>query len=113
LDDDLPDAAERLERQSQYGELRHILALPIKPRTNVVNPSRHERTLLLALILEAKVETDNSKEYDVMWYNGKLGTGEVVDATTIQCVVGRVRDDKRWWIVDRSAGNQFTYPEFT
>ncbi|KAB5587833.1 hypothetical protein CTheo_8725 [Ceratobasidium theobromae] len=115
LDDSEPDLPENLERQSQYGELQHVFALPIKCRTPKVNPSRHDRILLLALVLEAKVNIENNGENEVMWYNGKLGSGEVVDLTTVQCTVGRVRDrnGKRWWIVDRNVGNKFTYPEFT
>jgi hypothetical protein len=113
LDADQPDAPERLERESQYGELRHIFALEIQRRTKKVNPSKRSRKLLLALVQEAQVQTDDSEEYEVMWYEGKLGSGEVVDATTIQCTVGRVCDGKRRWIIDRNAGNNFTYPEFT
>jgi hypothetical protein len=40
-----------------------------------------------------------------------LGSGEVVDARTVQCVVGRVKDRNRWWIIDRSS--ELAYPLFT
>lgn len=68
---------------------------------------------MLVLILEAPAEDDDTREYRVTWYEGKLGSGEVVDLTTVQCVVGRVLDGRRWWLIDRSAGNEFTYPEYT
>jgi hypothetical protein len=112
LDADRPDAPERLERQSQYGQVQHVFALRIPPRTKKINPSKHERILLLTLILEAPVIRDDGLEYEVAWYEGKLGSGEVVDITTIQCVIGRAQDGRRWWIIDRSTDNTFTYPEY-
>lgn len=112
LDADKPNEPENLERQSQYGQLQHVFALKIKRRTPRINPGKRERILLLALIHEAPVRTDNDMEYDVLWYQGKLGTGEVVDVNTIQCAVGRLQEGRRWWIIDRAAGNQFAYPDF-
>jgi hypothetical protein len=112
-DTDKPNAPERLERESQYGELQHIFALEIKRCTPRINPGKGDHILLLALIHEAPTKTDTCDEYEVTWYKGKLGTGEVVDVTTIQCAVGRVQDSQRWWIIDGSAGNSFVYPDFT
>ena len=108
-----PSVDERLEEESQYGELRHIFVLTIPPKTPKINPHRtKKRHLLLAQIYEAPFKTDEADEHKVIWYKGKLGTGEVVDALTIQCVVGRIQDGNIWWIIDRSLENQFTYPEF-
>jgi hypothetical protein len=64
----------------------------------------------LALILEAPTVREETYQYGVVWYEGDLSTGEVVDANTIQCVVGRVKDRKRWWIIDRSS--ELAYPVF-
>ena len=44
-------------------------------------------------------ERDDRYGYSVVWYEGALGSGEVVDAGTIQCAVGRIADRRRWWIV--------------
>ncbi|EUC59326.1 hypothetical protein RSOL_307510, partial [Rhizoctonia solani AG-3 Rhs1AP] len=87
-DADNPSVDERLEPESQYGELRHIFVLTIPPKTPKINPHcKKKRHLLLAQIYEAKFETDEADEHKVIWYKGKLGTGEVVDALTIQCVI--------------------------
>ena len=67
---------------------------------------------MLAQIYEAPVESDKVEGEKVIWYKGKLGTGEVVDVSTIQCAVGRIKDGNKWWIVDRSTDNTFAYPEF-
>jgi hypothetical protein len=92
---------ERLEQQSHYGQLQHIFALKLE-RRSLLNPSRQSRTLLLALILEARAQLDDRYDYPVVWYEGQLGSGEVVDARTIQCAVGRIPNRQRWWIVDRT-----------
>ena len=89
-------------QQSYYGQLWRLMALPLEPNT-AINPQPHARTLLLALILEAKAQEETTYQYKVVWYEGNLSTGEVVDAETIQCVVGRVCDNKRWYIIDRSS----------
>ncbi|EUC54412.1 hypothetical protein RSOL_047030, partial [Rhizoctonia solani AG-3 Rhs1AP] len=85
---DNPSVDERLEPESQYGELQHIFVLTIPPKTPKVNPHRKKkRHLLLAQIYEAPFKFDEADKYKVIWYKGKLGTGEVVDALTIQCVI--------------------------
>jgi hypothetical protein len=101
-----------LEPVSQYGELRHIFALPLKPRSPG-NNSDEKRTLLLALISEAPVLVENTYDYKVVSYaKGELRSGEIVDAKTIQCLLGRVLDRDRYWIIDRSADCEFTFPIF-
>ncbi|KAF8707585.1 Transposase family tnp2, partial [Rhizoctonia solani] len=115
VDQDADDVAAdpRFEEESQYGQLQHVFVLTIPPKTHKVNPhSTRKRYLLLAQIYEAPVEIDETDEYKVIWYKGKLGTGEVVDVSTIQCVVGRIQDGRLWWIVDRSSDNSFAYSEF-
>jgi hypothetical protein len=71
------------------------------------------RTLLLALISEAPVLVEDTYEYKVVSYaQGALKSGEVVNAKTIQCVLGRVLDRGRYWIIDRSADCELTFPTF-
>jgi hypothetical protein len=111
MDAHRPRAPERLKEVSHYGQLDRVFALPLRPRTPL-NNSEHSRTLLLALILDAPVTVEKTHQYTVVWYEGSLGSGEVVDAQTIQCVVGRIQDDKRYWIVDRSADCDLTFPMF-
>ncbi|EUC56018.1 transposase family Tnp2 protein, partial [Rhizoctonia solani AG-3 Rhs1AP] len=68
-DADNPSVDERLEPESQYGELRHIFVLTIPPKTPKINPHcKKKRHLLLAQIYEAKFETDEADEHKVIWY---------------------------------------------
>ncbi|KAH7335740.1 hypothetical protein B0J17DRAFT_729521 [Rhizoctonia solani] len=84
-----------LQPASQYGELQHIFALPLKPRSPE-NNANEKRTLLLALISEAPVLVENTLEYKVISYaEGELKSGEIVDAKNIQCLLGRVLDRGR------------------
>ena len=106
-----PRAPERLKAVSHYGQLEHLFALPLAPRS-LLNKERRSRTLLLALIKEAPIKAESTYQYPVVWYDQDLGSGEVVDAQTIQCVVGRVHDKKRYWIIDRSADCELTFPMF-
>lgn len=103
------NAPEDLVRKSHYGQLQYLFKLRLPPKVPG-NPSNKSRDLLLALVLEAPTVVEATYEYEVVSYRGKLSKGEVVDASTIQCVVGRVLDRNSWWIVDRSSG--IDYPEF-
>ena len=54
-------------------------------------------TIILALIKNVKAAlTDN-----IYYYKGS-GVNEVVDLTTVQCVVGRIQDRDEWAIIDWS-----------
>ena len=96
-------ANEQLRQQSFYGQLQYIFRLDLPPKT-IVNPGEYSRPLLLAFIHEAPVVREETYGYPVVWYEGELSTGKVVDASTIACAIGRVKDNRRWWIVDRSSG---------
>ncbi|CAE6404661.1 unnamed protein product [Rhizoctonia solani] len=80
-------AQEDLGQQSFYGQLRHIFRLDLPPKT-IVNRDKDPRPLLLAMIYEAPVKKEETYEYPVVWYEGDLSTGEVIDASTIPCAVG-------------------------
>jgi hypothetical protein len=83
------------ELQNFFGQLQRILVLelPSTPRLNIAMPT----TIILALIKNVKVTlTDN------VYYYKAFGVDEVVDLTTVQCVVGRIWDRDEWAIVDRS-----------
>ncbi|CUA74795.1 hypothetical protein RSOLAG22IIIB_11487 [Rhizoctonia solani] len=78
VDQDADDASadERLEEESQYGELRHIFVLAIPPKTPNINVhQKKKRYLLLAQIHKAKVETDETDEYKVLWYKAAAEFG--------------------------------------
>ena len=83
------------ELQNFFGQLQCILLieLPATPRLNLAMPTM----IILALIKNVKATlTDNIYSYKV------LGVDEVVDLTTVQCVVGRIWDREEWAIIDRS-----------
>ena len=54
-------------------------------------------TIILALIKNVKATLTDS-----VYYYKELGVDEVVDLTTVECVVGRIWDRDEWAIVDRS-----------
>jgi hypothetical protein len=83
------------ELQMFFGQLQRILVLelPSTPRLNLSMPT----TVILALIKSVKATvTDNIYHYK------EFGVNEVVDLTTVECVVGRIWDRDEWAIVDRS-----------
>lgn len=47
------------------------------------------------------IETPQTNGLDIHYYD-KEGQLDIVDLTTIQCVVGRVHDRNRWALIDRS-----------
>jgi hypothetical protein len=104
-----PHADVELMQMSHYGQLEHLFALQLPAHSTADGRSCW---LLLALVLEADTNVEQTYEYKAIWYKSNLLSGEVVDAGTIQCAVGRVCDDcdKRWWIIDRSS--KHAYPEF-
>ncbi|KAF8674983.1 Transposase family tnp2 [Rhizoctonia solani] len=104
----LPRATPDFVPTSYYGQLQYLFKLPLKPES-VVNPSKDgSKYLILAFILEAPVVIEDAYEYRVTWYEGKLGSGEVVDALTIQCAIGRIQDNKLYTcyaLDEQSPGN--------
>ena len=83
------------EPRNFFGQLKRILVLelPSSARLNLVAPT----TVILALIQGVKATLTNGV------YHYKIpGMDEVVDLTTVQCVVGRIQDRGEWAIIDRS-----------
>jgi hypothetical protein len=83
------------ELQIFFGQLQRIfvLELPSTSRLNLATPT----TTILALIKNVKTTL-----IDNVYYYKEFGVDEVVDLTTVQCVVGRIWDRDEWVIVDRS-----------
>ncbi|KAJ7258664.1 hypothetical protein C8J57DRAFT_1436814 [Mycena rebaudengoi] len=82
-----------------YGQLQNIfvLTLPVAPALGL----EKETTLILAAVRRCDIEFKNDMD---MHYYRKEGAIEVVDVTSIQCLVGRVRttNQRHWVIIDRS-----------
>lgn len=56
--------------------------------------------VVLAVIRSVKIEEDHPR-LDIHYYSEE-GALDIVDVTTVQCLVGRVYDRGRWGIFDRS-----------
>jgi len=62
--------------------------------------------LVLAGIKSCILTAKNSLE---MPYYSDQGRYEVVDITTVQCLIGRIRRGNKWGIIDRSGNLVQTY----
>ena len=78
-----------------FGQLNHILllGLPSSQQLNLDEPT----TVIVALIREVKATLRNG-----IYYYRNFGGDEVVDLSTLQCVVGRIQDREEWAIIDQS-----------
>ena len=81
--------------QNFFGQLNRILLLelPTAQRLKLDEPT----TVIVAVIREAKATLKNG-----IYYYKNMGVEEVVDLSTLQCVVGRIWDRDEWAIIDRS-----------
>jgi hypothetical protein len=57
-------------------------------------------TIILASIKNCPIKRSN--DLDIHYYQSEEGYTEIVDITTIQCLVGRVFDRDWWAVIDRS-----------
>jgi hypothetical protein len=69
--------------------------MPLARQLGVLKPE----ILILGAILTCNIEEKTNLD---MHYYKTHGRTEVVDITTVQCLVGRVRDCGSWIIIDRS-----------
>src|SRR5215510_6108194 len=74
-----------------------VICLPATPELALDNVSM----LILAGIRQCEIDATNSMG---MPFHSKTGRFKVVDITCIQCLVGRIQNDKKWAIIDRSGG---------
>ena len=83
------------EMQNFFGQLNCILLLelPSARRLNLNKPT----TVIVVVIREVKATLRNG-----IYYYKNFGVEEIVDLSTLQCVVGRIRDRDEWAIIDWS-----------
>ena len=83
------------ELQNFFGQLKRVLLLELPPtqRLNLDEPT----TVIVALVREVKATLRNG-----IYYYKDFGVEEVVDLSTLQCLVGRIWDRDEWAIIDRS-----------
>lgn len=85
-----------------YGQLQHILVvrLPPAPELDPESPELLSDTIyILAAIHRCETTMTNSMGFPIYT---KMGRTEVVDITSVQCLVGRVPVSNYWVIIDRT-----------
>jgi hypothetical protein len=92
-----------------YGRLERLLAVPIFSSDTYHLDDTDPPVLFLAVVRSYKTDKRNAVGM-VTYPLSDQGRVTVVDVTTIQCLVGRVRDPapvhgERWAIVDRSGSS--------
>ena len=80
-----------------YGQLQHIfiINMPAAQQLGIPKPE----ILILGTILTCNIEEQNDPD---MHYYKTHGRTEVVDITTVQCLVDHVKNCGSWAIIDRS-----------
>ncbi|TRM55775.1 hypothetical protein BD626DRAFT_415516 [Schizophyllum amplum] len=90
-----------LELETFYGQLRRIYVVRFRdPHAIAAFDLGNEPEIVLASIRSCPV-TETHNVLDIHYYENQ-GELDTVDITSIQALVGRVRDIDRWAIVDRS-----------
>jgi hypothetical protein len=88
-----------LEPETFFGQLQHIIVVHIGPSEEL--GLKEPETIILAAIHTCADVKMSSSSGDIYSYSQE-GPLEVIDIDCIQCCVGRIKDGKRWAIVDRS-----------
>jgi len=82
-----------------YGQLQHIFVVRLPAAIQRLLGDSNPEILILGAIFTCNIEEKNDLD---MHYYKTHGRTEVVDITTIQCLVGRIKDRGSWTIIDRS-----------
>ena len=90
------DAPAEMEVQTHFGELQQIFSIKVPQSSQLCLDE--PQTLFLAAVKEC----DASFSEDGFWEFSTARKLTVIDLGTIQCVVGRIYDQGKWIIVDRS-----------
>ncbi|KAJ7256046.1 hypothetical protein C8J57DRAFT_1075207 [Mycena rebaudengoi] len=90
------------EKTTFYGQLTHIYRVhfpTVQPHVKIMKPT----TLILAAIRNCDVKPDEPQlqGLDIHFYSW-VGQLDVIDMTSVQCLVGRVKNGDEWAIIDRS-----------
>ena len=79
-----------------YGQVQHIVVAPLSAIPSINSPAT---TLILGIIRTCHVESHHPS-LDIHFYSRDGGL-EVVDVTTIHCLVGRIKDRNEWATIER------------
>ena len=91
------------ELQTFYGQLQHLFIIHFEtvcPGLRLQEPT----TIIMAAIWTCILDDANTIPVEVLDIHDytKQGALHIVDVTSIQCLVARVKDDTQWSILDRS-----------
>ena len=87
-----------LEPETFFGQLQHIIVVHINGPSEELGLEEPETIILAAIRTCADVKMSSSSG-DIYSYSQE-GPLEVIDIDCIQCCVGRIKNGKRWAIVD-------------
>lgn len=97
------NAASDFILETFYGQLEHVYVVRFVnpcPALRIFSPT----TIIMAQIKSCKLTDTQIPGLDIHFYHG-MGSTDVIDVTSLQCVVGRVPhggNGNRWAIIDRS-----------
>ena len=94
---------EVFRKETFFGQLEHVIVLDLTGSLpGIPADSSSPGSFLLGIVRTCSIQESND-ELDIHYYT-RLGAQQVVDMTTIQCVIGRIHDRNRWAVIDRSGG---------
>ncbi|TDL13665.1 hypothetical protein BD410DRAFT_846724 [Rickenella mellea] len=82
--------------ETYYGQLKRIFVVKLE-----ATPDLPDTPTILFMAAITNCIIDSRNKLDMHFYS-RQGRTEVVDITCIQCLVGRIRYDNQWAIIDRS-----------
>ncbi len=85
--------------QNFYGQLQSVVVLRLSPSAPLGLDKA--ATLALGIIRNCPIEESHTGGLDIHYYS-KPGALDVVDLSSIQCLVGRIWDGRKWAFIDRS-----------
>lgn len=90
------------ELRTFYGQLQHIYLIQFPGACGDLGLNQAS-TIILASIRTCVLDNPvpQLECLDVKFYSAE-GAVHIIDVTSLQCLVGRIRDRNRWAIIDRS-----------
>jgi hypothetical protein len=88
------------ELQTFFWQLQSIVAIPI-PRSKELK-MKEPQNLCLAVIRQVHATLPNAHGVPPIPFYSQSGALDPTDIKSIQCIVGRVEDRRKWGLVDRS-----------
>ncbi|KAF6755262.1 hypothetical protein DFP72DRAFT_811944 [Ephemerocybe angulata] len=89
------------ELKTFYGQLQYIVRIKIPANQPSLPPSPDITVIAFGVLQQCKLTCSHSHGLDMHYYKD-MGSIDVVDVTSIQCLIGRTRWKNEWVIFDRS-----------